>query len=81
MKIGLVVSGKFDFLIFQNLFFLCWYSGWIYYVGVATYPRNMDQIRAGAPRSYAYPAKVFSPKPKQIFMKKVAANKYFESLE
>ena len=50
-------SRKLDFLIFQNSFitfvkknFLSPYLGWIYLVMGATYPLNMDQIRAGSPR-------------------------------
>ena len=44
-------------MIFQNLFitfvkkiFSSWYLGRIYLLMGATYPRNMDQIWAGAPR-------------------------------
>ena len=35
---------------FVNKFLSSWYLGWIYLVIGAIYPRNMNQIRAGAPR-------------------------------
>ena len=57
MKLAWAVFKKITFFDFSkfvhNIYkkkFSSWYFRWIYFVMGATYSRNMDQIRAGAPR-------------------------------